>query len=290
MANTRDIRVKIATTKKTQQTTKAMKVVSAAKLRKAQDRITQARPYAIKMAAVIKRLAQSAEQKHPLLGEPPTSGKLLLVVLTSDKGLCGAFNSSITKYAKTFWTENKSKYEKIDFIFIGRKAADTFKRMNVAGIETITNLAAEVSYELAAGVSTKLLDYYKKGEYSEVRIIYNEFKSALSQKVTDETFLPIKAEALEGKDGVETTDFIFEPSAAEILGTLLEKHFAIQVYRAMQESLASEHGARMNSMENATRNAGELIKNLTLYYNKVRQAAITTELTEIVSGAEAINN
>ncbi len=290
MANTKDIRVKIASTKKTQQTTKAMKVVSAAKLRKAQERIIHARPYAVKMAAVIKRLAISAAEAHPLLGEPITSGKLLLVVLTSDKGLCGGFNSSIIKYTKTFHAENKAKYEKIDFIFIGRKAAEAFRRMSVTGIETVTNLANDVSYSFASKAAEKLLEYYSKGEYSEVRIIYNEFKSALSQKVVDEVFLPISTKNMEASPAEGAIDFLFEPSAREIMGELLKKHFAIQVYRAMQESLASEHGARMNAMENATRNAGELIRNLTLYYNKVRQAAITTELTEIVSGAESLNN
>lgn len=288
MPNTRDIRNKISTTKKTQQTTKAMKMVSAAKLRKAQERIVNARPYAVKMGSVIKKLAHSTIS-HPFLGDPKTAGKLLLVVLTSDKGLCGAFNSSIIRHAKNFYSENKNEYEKIDFIFIGRKAADTFKRLNIQGLETITNLAMEVSYALAAKISDRLLSYYVAGEYSEIRMIYNEFKTAINQKVVDETFLPVSVGKLDNEAGEQSKDFIFEPPAKEILEQLLQKHFAIQVFRAMQESLASEHGARMNAMENATRNAGELIKNLTLHYNKVRQAAITTELIEIVSGAEALN-
>ncbi len=289
MPNTRDIRTKISSTKKTQQTTKAMKMVSAAKLRKSQERIVNARPYAYKMGAVIKKLAQSSSTSHPFLEESATSGKLLLVVLTSDKGLCGGFNSSIIRYARGFYNENKSKYEKVDFIFIGRKGADAFKRLGIVGIDNITNLAMDVSYNLAAKISDQLLHYYVNSQYSEIRIIYNEFKSAINQKVIDEKILPVSTDNLGESNETTVSDFIFEPPAEQILGQLLQKHFAIQVFRTMQESLASEHGARMNAMENATRNAGELIKNLTLHYNKVRQAAITTELTEIVSGAEALN-
>lgn len=285
MANLQDIRRKINSTKKTQQTTRAMKMVSAAKLRKAQERIVNARPYAHRMNDVIMKLAKSQKLEHPLLGqETSDSNKMLLVVLTSDRGLCGAFNSSIIKYTKKFYLENKDKYD-IDLLFIGRKGYDFFrKQLKVEGIEVINNLVSDISYNMAAGLSEKLLQYYLTGEYSEIRMIYNEFKSAISQTVVDEILLPIRHE----ETTEDNIDFIFEPDAMEILDQLLTKHFSVQVYKCLQESVASEHGARMSAMENATRNAGEMIKAMTLHYNKVRQAAITTELIEITSGAEAL--
>lgn len=284
MANLQDIRRKINSTKKTQQTTRAMKVVSAAKLRKAQERIVNARPYAYRMHDVIMKLAKSQNLEHPLLGHPVVGGKMLLVVLTSDRGLCGAFNSSIIKYSRKFYLENKDKYE-IDFLFIGRKGFDFFrKQLKVQGIEVIQNLVNEIDFNMAAGLSEKLLQYYLTQKYSEIRMIYNEFKSAISQEVVDEVLLPIRHE--ETKE--ENLDFIFEPDAMVILDQLLTKHFSVQVYKCLQESVASEHGSRMSAMENATRNAGEMIKAMTLQYNKVRQAAITTELIEITSGAEAL--
>lgn len=289
MANTKDIRAKISSTIKTQQTTKAMKVVSAAKLRKAQHAIVNARPYAQRIYSVIRKIAVSQKVAHPLLEKPKEEGKMLLVVLTSDRGLCGGFNSSIIKYAKSFYTDKKASGREIDIIFVGRKGADYFKKqMNVDGKRTVLNLAKEVSYDMASKVSQELLDAYTNGEYTEIRLIYNEFKSAISQLVIDERLLPLdvegKVEAVEGF----SNDFTFEPVAEEMIEPLLMKHFAVQVYRCMQESIASEHGARMNAMENATSNAGDMIKNLTLTYNKIRQAGITTELIEITSGAEAL--
>lgn len=290
MANLKDIRAKIASTIKTQQTTKAMKLVSAAKLKKAQHNITNARPYAKRLYAVIKKIAANGAVAHPLLETPVANGKMLLVVLTSDRGLCGAFNSNIIKYTRSFYAEKKAEGREIDIIFIGRKAADFFKRqLGVDGKKTMLNLAKEISYDMASKVSEELLASYVAGEYSEIRLIYNEFKSAISQKVIDERLLPLDIDSdLETAEGF-SNDFKFEPPVEEIIDQMLMKHFAIQVYRCFQESIASEHGARMNSMENATRNAGEMIRNLTLHYNKIRQAAITTELIEITSGAEALN-
>lgn len=290
MANTKDIRAKIGSTIKTQQTTKAMKVVSAAKLRRAQHNIVNARPYANRIYAVIKKIAASAKVAHPLLETPTVDGRMLLVVLTSDRGLCGAFNSNIIKYAKKFYFEKKQEGRELDIIFIGRKAADFFrKQLGVEGKKTITNLAREINYSLATRIAQELLEAYTQGEYTEIRLIYNEFKSAISQQVVDEKLLPLNMDGAEVTDGY-SNDFTFEPAAEQMIDQLLMKHFAVQVYRSMQESVASEHGARMNAMENATRNAGEMIRNLTLHYNKVRQAAITTELIEITSGAEALHS
>lgn len=290
MANLQDIRRKINSTKKTQQTTRAMKVVSAAKLKRAQERITQARPYAYRISEVIHKLAKSKTLEHPLLGHSEEKalepGKMLMVVLTSDRGLCGGFNNSVIRHASQVFDANKSKYEKIDFLFIGRKGADFFKKQkNVEPVEVILNLVNDIGYKMAAEISENLMQYFLKGQYSEVRLVYNEFKSAISQEVRDEVLLPLRSADDESDENI---DFIFEPNAYEILDQLLTKHFAVQVYRCLQESIASEHGSRMSAMENATRNAGEIINQMTLTYNKIRQAAITTELIEITSGAEAL--
>lgn len=288
MANTKDIRARISSTVKTQQTTKAMKVVSAAKLRRAQHNIVNARPYANRILGVIKKIAVSANVDHPLLQVPAADGRMLLVVLTSDRGLCGGFNSNIIKYAKKYYFDKKAEGREIDIIFVGRKAADFFqKQLGIQGKQVITNLAKDVGYDMALRISTDILTAYKQGDYSEIHLIYNEFKSAISQIVTDERLLPLDVQELEDVEGY-SNDFTFEPEAQLMIDQLLTKHFAVQVYRAMQESVAAEHGARMNAMENATRNAGEQIRSLTLYYNKVRQAAITTELIEITSGAQAL--
>jgi F-type H+-transporting ATPase subunit gamma len=285
MANLQDIRSKINSTKKTQQTTKAMKMVSAAKLRKAQERIVNARPYAYRINDVIQKLAKSKKLEHPLLGHPEEHGKVLLVVLTSDRGLCGAFNGSIIKHTRQYYQREKANHSKIDFLFIGKKGFDYFKKMGIVPVDVIQNLAAEISYRMAAEISEKLLQYYMDGQYSEIRLVYNEFQSAISQVVKDEVLVPIRHEEAKETDNL---DFIFEPAPELILDLLLTKHFAVQVYRSLQESVASEHGSRMSAMENATRNAGEMIKQMTLNYNKIRQAAITTELIEITSGAEAL--
>jgi F-type H+-transporting ATPase subunit gamma len=302
MANTKDIRAKIASTIKTQQTTKAMKMVSAAKLRRAQLAIVNARPYARKIAAVIQTVASRGRVEHPLLSDRGTelgnARRLLLVVLTSDRGLCGGFNGNIIKYTRSFVEKNKAQYQAIDFIFIGRKGADYFKRLGTLGVENILNLTSDIRYGLAAEVAEKILNAYLAEDalhrYDEVRMIYNEFKSAIAQDVVDEQLLPVKTKTLEEEADGESLkisqEVIFEPSPDKMIEELLRKHFTIQIYRCMQESVASEHGARMSAMENATKNAGEMIRSLTLTYNKIRQAAITTELIEITSGAEALKN
>ncbi len=300
MANLKDIRKRISSTKNTQQITKAMKMVAAAKLRRAQNAVINARPYAYKIHSVISRLTLSGEFSHPLMERNDNPKKLLFVVLTSDRGLCGAFNGNILKNAEKFYNENKAKYEEISFIFIGKRGAEYFKKREVNIKDTILNLVSEIKFELAAGLADRIMGEFTAGHYDEVRIVYNEFKSAISQKVISEKLLPIQALTEEETVGAspvdikESSDFAlaynykYEPEAEIILTQLLPKHFAIQIYRAMLESLASEQGARMTAMDNATRNAGQMIKKLTLTYNKLRQAAITNELMEIVSGAEAL--
>lgn len=287
MANTKDLRQKIATTKTTQQTTRAMKMVSAAKLRRAQHAIVNARPYAYKIHAVISKVAETKTVGHPLFDVKENPRKILMVVLTSDRGLCGSFNSGVLRAADVMYQQERTKFEKIDLFCVGRRAGDFFRRRGANVVETLLNLAKDIKYDLAAGIADRIVEWYVKGEYDEVRFVFNEFKSAISQKVVSETLIPIKP-LEKSEKGAFDQDILFEPEPDLILDQLLRKHFAIQVHRVMQESIASEHGARMNAMENATKNASEMIKTLTLTLNKIRQAAITTELIEITSGAEAL--
>lgn len=274
-----------------------MKMVSAAKLRRAQDNITNVRPYAKKMLNVIADIALTQRIEHPLMTITKNPKKILLVVLTSDRGLCGAFNGNISKYAEKYYKENKDKFETIDFLFIGRKANDYFKAkgIEIEPVDVVLNLAKDVSYTLAASTADRLMKYYLEGEYDEIQLVYNEFKSALQQDVVCEKLLPIDISQSSSNNGesesdqVMSHDMIFEPAPEEIIDELLNKHFSGQIYRCMSESVAAEHGARMTAMENATNNATDMIRTLTLTYNKLRQASITTELIEITSGAEALN-
>jgi F-type H+-transporting ATPase subunit gamma len=291
MASLKDIRSRIDSTKNTQQITRAMKMTSAAKLRRAQQNIVNMRPYAQGLLAIIADIAVTRRVEHALLSIPEDPKKILMIVVSSDRGLAGAFNTNINKYAERFLNENRNKFEKIDFIFIGRKASDYFRRRGVVALETILNLAKEVSYSLAAKVAARAIDDFKSGQYDEVRIVYNEFKSAISQAVVCERLLPIDistAATLDKASGDFAADMIYEPPPEQLIEDLIVKHFNVQIFRAMSESVAAEHGARMAAMENATKNAGEMINALTLTYNKVRQASITTELIEITSGAEAL--
>ena len=290
MASLKDIRLRIESTKNTQQITKAMKLVSAAKLRKAQHNITNMRPYAMTLKNIIADIAATQKVTHPLMTKKETVKSVLLVVLTSDRGLCGGFNSNINKFADKYLTENKNNFEKIDIVFIGKRGIDFFSRKKIKGIETFTKLDKDISYDFAKHIAEKLIAHYESGSYDEIRLIYNEFKSAISQKVTCETLLPVEIEKSSFSEGDHkfAADMIFDPAPEKIIEDLLKKNFNLQVYRAMSESVASEHGARMTAMENATNNAKDMINKLTLTYNKARQEKITTELTEIVSGAESL--
>jgi F-type H+-transporting ATPase subunit gamma len=291
MPSLKDIRARIDSTKNTQQITRAMKMTSAAKLRRAQHNIVNLRPYATGILSVIADVAVTQRVQHPLLTKTTEPKKILLVAVTSDRGLCGAFNTNVNKYVERFCIQHRSHYEKIDLLIIGRKAADYFKRRNYTAVDTILNLAKEISFPLAAKVAERLMNDYRHGEYDEIKIVYNEFKSAIQQNVVCETLLPVNLEesATLGK-GVAgfPPDMIYEPAPDDMIEALITQHFNVQVYRCMSESVAAEHGARMTAMENATKNAGEMINILTLNYNKLRQAAITTELIEITSGAEAL--
>lgn len=291
MPNLKDIRNRIQSVKNTQQITRAMKMVSAAKLRRAQTNIQNLRPYANQILSVIADVASTHRIQHPLLSTNQDPKKVLLVVLTSDRGLAGGFNNNINRFAYKFYQENKGKYETMDFLFIGRKGADFFRSRKIQGIDNIQNLAREISFTMASNVAERLMESFTTGGYDSIFLIYNEFKSAIAQIVTCETMLPVDIrKANLDREGKVTfsKDLIFEPEPEKIIDQLLKKHFSVQVYRAMCESVAAEHGARMAAMENATKNAGEMIRSMTLTYNKLRQASITTELIEITSGAEAL--
>ena len=297
MPSLKDIRLRIDSTKNTQQITKAMKLVSAAKLRKAQNNITNMRPYAVTLKKVIANIAVTQKVSHPLMVQTSDENKksindkkVLLVVLTSDRGLCGGFNTNIIKFADKYRLENAAKLKKLDFIFIGKRGLDYFAKRGIPSVDTFLKLDKEISFAMAKGIAEKLVKFYLDGQYDEIQLIYNEFKSAISQAVVCETILPIEVEktSFDTEGSQFSKDIIFDPSPEAIVEELLKKHFNLQVYRAMSESVASEHGARMSAMENATNNAKDMINKLTLNYNKARQEKITTELIEIVSGAEAL--
>jgi F-type H+-transporting ATPase subunit gamma len=292
MPSLKDIRARIDSTKNTQQITSALKLVSASKLKRAQNNVVNLRPYAQGLKQLIYDLVASERASHRLIEPRPNPKNLLLVVVTSDRGLCGAFNSNINKFAANYLKNNQAKYEKIDLIFVGKKARDFFARRNIVAKETITDLAREISYTLAADVAETVLGYYLSGEYDEVRLVYNEFVSAISQVVRCEKLVPIDPNEGTKETPEETSrfskDIIIEPTPNEMIDQLVKKYFAVDIYRCLSESVAAEHGARMSSMENATKNAGEMIRGMTLTYNKLRQASITSELIEITTGAEAL--
>jgi F-type H+-transporting ATPase subunit gamma len=292
MASLKDIRARIESTKNTQQITKAMKMVSAAKLRRAQNNIVNMRPYARTLIKVIADIAVTQRIQHPLLTPRQNPQKVLVVVLSSDRGLCAGFNANINKFVDQYYKSNKNNFEKLDFLFIGKKSAEFFQRRGLSVVDVITKLDRDISSQMASTVAERLMNHFLVGDYDEIRLVYNEFRSAISQVVVSETLLPVDLsqqtfDKQEGPVGF-AVDMIFEPSAEKIIDELLTKHFSIQVYRSMSESVAAEHGARMSAMESATNNAKSMINTLTLTYNKLRQEKITTELIEITTGAEAL--
>jgi len=299
MANVRDYRTRIRSVKSTQQITRAMKMVAAAKLRRAQERILAARPYARKMLEVLSSLAARANpEKHPLLVRRPEE-KVLLVVVAADKGLCGSFNTNIVNRARAVLDDlaapGGSPARTVQVDIIGRKARDWFRRRQYPVRRVQVDLFRDVTLEDARGIATDLIERFSSGEIDAVSLVYNEFKSVIQQRVVVEPLLPIPRAtfgpgAFEAADAAAPAleDYIYEPDQEALFAALLPKHVMIQVHRVLLESAAAEHGARMTAMENATRNAGEMIDSLTLQMNKIRQASITKEILEVVSGAEAL--
>ena len=287
MPSLKDIRRRIGSVQNTQKITRAMKLVAAAKLRKAQESILRARPYARELHEMIAELALRTEaHDHPLLASRDPK-RVMIVVLTSDRGLCAAFNTNILRTAQDYLRDNAAVHEEIQLSVVGRKGRDFLTYREIPIKQYFPGVEVGNALERADEISKEIIDDFLGERLDKVYLMYNEFKSAMSQKITVEQLLPIVA-AEDVPGDLAAVDFEYEPSKEQILDAILPMYVQVEVYRAALESTASEYGARMTAMENATNNASEMIDNLTLEYNKARQAAITKELLEIVSGAEAL--
>ena len=317
MASLKAIRTRIASVKSTQKITRAMKMVAGARLNKAQARILAMRPYAVKTRMVLaactaadaksgeeegsKKLIDAATEErsvvadetlgHPLLTRRPEH-KPLFLMLTSDRGLCGAFNSSISRTMEREWKHREDEGQDVQLGIIGRKGRDYFKRRNAPIWKIYKDIWDELSFEKSRLIAKSVIDPYLAGEVDSIYLVYNEFKSAMTQRVVIEPLLPITEQILEDAEDDQVAhnldEFIFEPDRPALLDRLVPMYVEISILRALLESNASEHGARMTAMDAATKNAKEMIAALTLQYNRARQAAITTELGEIIGGAEAL--
>ena len=283
MANLKEIRNRISSVSSTMQITSAMKMVSAAKLKKAQDAITAMRPYSDKLTQMLVDLSASVDFENEFLQSRETN-KLLVVCVTSNRGLCGAFNSNVIKECLEI---AKNSTHEVSFFCIGKKGSDILsKNHNV--IETNNEIFDDLSFENSSLIADFLMSKFSDKEFDRIKIVYNKFKNAATQIVTDEQYLPI--ENTNSNDAIDSSDYIFEPSQTEIISELIPKSLKTQLYKAVRDSYASEHGARMTAMHKATDNATDLRDQLKLTYNKARQAAITNEILEIVGGAEALNS
>ncbi len=296
MASTKDLKKRIGSVTNTRQTTKAMKMVSAAKLRRAQDAITANRPFAKQVGSLVEHMLGVPEitLNSVLLDrdgatETKEGKRLLLILVTSDRGLCAGFNAIPIKMAMRFVAAEKSKYASITLSFLGKRGNDFFRtRKQFSFGEFFETAGGKVTFKKASDLSKHIVEGFVAGQYDEVKIIYNEFKNAVLQIPVVEDYLPLRPKpANADATTAEGTMVIVKPSADEVLAALLQKHFSIQIFRIMLESQAGEHGARMSAMENATKNASEMIKKLTIQYNKQRQAGITKELLEIIAGSES---
>jgi F-type H+-transporting ATPase subunit gamma len=285
MATLKAIRKRIGSIRNTQQITKAMKMVSAAKLRRAQEAAVQARPYADKMAELLRNVAARVSQEaHPLL-QARAEKKIHLLVFTSDRGLCGGYNANLIRLAEAF-IRREGGGKEIHLVLVGRKGADYFRRRQARILDRHINVLATPAEELAAEVTAKTLERFVKGETDAVYILYSRFRSALSQVPTLEKLLPVALSETVNPD--QLTEYLYEPSIEALLASLLPKVTEVAIFRALLEATASEHGARMTAMDSATTNASKMMGSLTLQMNRARQASITRELMEIVGTAEAL--
>ena len=293
MASLRSIRNRIKSTRSTQKITKAMKLVDAAKLRGAQDAVLRARPYAQLLGELLASLARSRAEAgmapHPLM-EKREMKRVEVVMLTSDRGLCGGFNSNIVRRAQRFVVEEGERFEEMQFSTIGRKGRDFAKKRGFVTRKDYVGFFNRLRFLQAKEVADDLIAEFTAGRIDGAFLLYNQFKSAISQQITLTQLLPIEAPPEESKDtkAFVTPEHLYEPDRRQLLETLIPRQLSTQIWRALLESKASEHGARMTAMDAATKNAGEMIGRLSLEYNRARQAAITKELMEIVSGAEAL--
>lgn len=297
MANLRDIRNRISSINNTQQITKAMKMVAAAKLKKAQDRMNQTRPYASKIEAVVGRLAENSDASNPLLRKPEEVKKVLFIIVGSDRGLCGGFNNNLFKEVEKQLHGNFQQYldnEMLSMITIGKKATSHFKKRKYKVIDSYPGFFDELEYSSTSEIMNWAITQFSESEFDEVHIAFNEFKSVIAQIRTIQKVLPLEKENISKSDSdnenEQAIDYLYEPNSQAILDRLLPLHLNMQLWRAVLESNASEQGARMTAMDSATENAKDLEKELKLKYNQARQSAITTEISEIVSGAQALSD
>lgn len=295
MANLRDIRNRISSVNNTQQITKAMKMVAAAKLRKAQNRMTSMRPYAKKLKEVVSRLGSSSDGSNALLRKPEEISRVLMIVVGSDKGLCGGFNNNLFKVVERTISDEYQEYrdnETLELITIGRKATQYFKKREYNIVDQFPGFFDDLNYDVTAEIMNHVIKKYTTEYYDKVLISFNEFKTVIAQNRRVSQVLPVDPEALKKDenedDSLTTSDYLYEPDSKSILDEILPVYVIMQLWRAVLESNASEQGARMAAMDNATENAKELEEELTLKYNQARQSAITTEISEIVSGAQAL--
>jgi F-type H+-transporting ATPase subunit gamma len=287
MANLKEIRNRITSIKSTMQITSAMKMVSAAKLKKAQDAITAMRPYSSKLTELLQNLSATLDSDASSeYSKPREVSKVLIVAITSNRGLCGGFNSSITKGVMRTIQEKYSD-AKVDVFSIGKKGGDVLAK-KVSVVEKRNDIYDDLTFDNVAAIAEELMLLYTNRTYDKIELVYNQFKNAATQITQVEQFLPIKP--IDGGEEISGSDYIFEPSKEEIVLALIPKSLKTQLYKAIRDSFASEHGARMTAMHKATDNAKDLRDDLLLTYNKARQAAITNEILEIVGGAEALKN
>jgi len=286
MANLKEIRIRITSVGSTMQITSAMKMVSAAKLKRAQDAITQMRPYANKLTELLENLSASLDSSDGgAFAQKRNIKNVLLVIITSNRGLCGGFNNYIIKSAKEL-INNDYKAAQVDILSIGKKSSEYFTKNGFSVNSTHDQLFADLSFENVSKVAEGIMQQYVTGDYDKVVVVYNQFKNAATQIIMNENYLPIQT--IENKEEI-VGDYLFEPTKQEIVEQLIPKSLKTQLFKAILDSNAAEHGARMTAMHKATDNASELKKELTLTYNQARQAAITNEILEIVGGAEALN-
>jgi len=294
MPNLKEVRIRIASVKSTQQITSAMKMVAASKLRKAQNAILKMRPYAAKLKDILQNLSASLDSNDDnVLAQQRKPEKILLVVITSNRGLCGAFNANVLRTAvQHIQNDYASQFKagNVSILTIGRKATEFFTKREYKIVSSHDSIFDSLTYENVSVIATSLMDAFISHQFDRIDIVYNQFKNASVQRVTVEQFLPVEVPAGDAAVSQSNNDYIFLPSKEEIVMELIPKSLKIQFYKSILDSYASEHGARMTAMHQATDNAGDLIKELNLAYNKARQASITKEILEIVSGAEALKN
>ena len=298
MANLKEMRLRIVSVKSTQQVTRAMKMVSAAKLRKAQDAIIQIRPYAEKLHDILVNLVNqpgSSDFDNKYAGHKEIK-KILIVAITSNRGLCGGFNSNVVKKIEELLSTTYANYygkDAVDILAIGKKGVDGLKAKNISVGKTIHQLYDGLQYASAESVAQGLMNAFSDGDYDRIDLVYNQFKNAAIQKLVVEQFLPVEIKENKPSDSDAHhyfDNYLFEPNVLEIMETIIPRSLKIQFYKAILDSVASEHGARMTAMHKATDNASELVRDLNLQYNKARQSAITGEILEIVSGANALKS